>query len=151
MTRGHYTTKQQLLILDCLKQLDGFVTVDSIYEQLIASGMKVGRATVYRFLERLESEGLAVKCKAADSMHTEYRYVAAQDGDAHDHDHAKDETTGKLCCVVCGKVFPLHCMQLEGFSRHIFNEHGFILQAEKTVLYGKCSACAAIGIQEVRG
>ncbi len=149
MTRGHYKTKQQLAILSCLKNCEGFVTVDALYEQLMMAEIKVGRATVYRFLERLCEEKLAVKCKASDSAHTEYRYIA---DNLHDHaqEHTEDDSTGKLCCVSCGKVFPLHCMQLEGFSRHVLSEHGFILQAEKTVLYGKCSHCAGIGIQEAK-
>ncbi len=149
MTRGHYTTRQQLAILDCLKSFEGFVTVDQVYDRLTAEQIKVGRATVYRFLERLEHEGLAVKCKAADSSHTEYRYVA-EHSHQPDHDCKEDETTGKLCCISCGKEFLLHCMQLEGFSRHVFNEHGFILQPEKTVFYGKCAACAGVTVKEAK-
>lgn len=149
MTRGHYATRQQQEILRCLQGFKKFVTVDAVYEQLLKEEIKVGRATVYRFLERLEEEGLVVKCKAADSSHTEYRYLP----DSHDHEshkHEDTESTGRLCCVICGKVFPLHCMQLEGFSRHIFNEHGFILEPEKTVLYGRCESCSKISAAEVK-
>lgn len=142
MTRGHYTTKQQTEILHCLQKSHGFVTVDTIYEQMLQSGIKVGRATVYRFLERLEEEGTVVKCKSSDQQHTEYRYLPEHTEEDHAHD---DDTFGKMCCTVCGKTILLHCMQLEGFSRHIFNEHGFILEADKTVLYGKCENCAKIG------
>jgi Fur family ferric uptake transcriptional regulator len=139
MTRGHYATHQQQEILRCLSECDGFVTVDAIYEQLLANGVKVGRATVYRFLERLETEGMVVKCKASDSSHTEYHYLEKQ-GNACCGSVHKSE--GKLCCVECGSVTPLHCRQLEGLSRHILNEHGFILEPEKTVLYGRCQRCA---------
>ena len=143
MTRGHYTTKQQKEILTCLQGLDGFVTVDTVYERLLAQGIKVGRATVYRFMERLEEEGLVVKCKASDNQRTEYRYLPNHTPE--EHEHCDDDSAGKMCCTLCGKTVLLHCMQLEGFSRHIFNEHGFIIEPQKTVLYGRCEACSKIG------
>lgn len=143
MTRGHYATKQQQEILLCLKECRQFVTVDAVYDQLLQKQIKVGRATVYRFLERLEQEGMVVKCKAADSSRAEYRYLPEQEPS-----HDADESTGRLCCVSCGRIYPLHCAQLEGFSRHVFNEHGFILEPEKTVLYGRCERCAKISAGE---
>lgn len=140
MARGHYTTKQQQLILNRLQQFDDFITVDALYEALLQDGVKVGRATVYRFLERLEQERVVVTCKASDSTRTEYRYLPKT---AH-KSHPPQDSAGKLCCTVCGRTFPLHCMQLKGFARHIFNEHGFILETGKTILYGQCAECAKI-------
>ncbi len=135
----HYQTKQQDEILRVLKGFHSFVTVDALYDKLLTEQVKVGRATVYRFLERLTDEGQIVKCKAAESGSAEYRYLSDEQEDA-----AAVQTDGRLCCIVCGSVSPLHCVQLAGLSRHILNEHGFILDAGKTVLYGRCARCAKI-------
>lgn len=123
--------------------------MDCICEQLRANGVSVGRATVYRFLERLQTEGCVVKCKSAAESRAEYRYLPERPADAASADSTPEtDSAGKLCCVDCGRIYPLHCTQLEGFSRHVFNEHGFILAPEKTVLYGRCAQCAKISPKE---
>ncbi len=139
MPSRHYQTKQQDEILRVLQGFHSFVTVDALHDKLLSEQVKVGRATVYRFLERLTAEGQVVKCKAAESGSAEYRYLPDGQTGA-----SAAQTDGRLCCVVCGSVSVLHCVQLAGLSRHILNEHGFILDTGKTVLYGRCARCAKI-------
>jgi len=52
--RGRYKTKQQALILECLKkQKFRFLTVSQFMDCLREKGVVVGQTTVYRVLERM--------------------------------------------------------------------------------------------------
>lgn len=54
-----YRTKQKELILSCIQAHQGaFFTSKDIVNALADQGTKVGTATVYRNLERLEEEGI---------------------------------------------------------------------------------------------
>ena len=60
--RGRYRTKQQITILDVLKQQKSwFLTVDQLMDLLRQEGVQVGQTTVYRALERLAEDGKVMK------------------------------------------------------------------------------------------
>ena len=42
----------------------------------------------------------------------------------------------------CGRLFHTECAYLNTLSEHIKNEHGFLVDGSKTVLYGLCKTCA---------
>lgn len=46
-----------------------------------------------------------------------------------------------MICLRCGRIVPLECSHLKEFSRHIRQEHGFLLEPEHLILYGYCSQC----------
>ena len=59
--RGRYRTRQQELIVSCLKkQKDIFCTVEEFMESLRKDGIHVGQTTIYRALERLCEDGVVV-------------------------------------------------------------------------------------------
>lgn len=130
--RGRYRTKQQELILDCLReQKDVFLTVDQLMVYLGQKEIQVGQTTVYRTLDRLTGDGVVIRIPSVNGSKAQYRYLG------------EDETSepGKMICLRCGRIVPLECSHLKEFSRHIRQEHGFLLEPEHLILYGYCSQC----------
>ena len=127
-----YKTKQKSVITDFLKENgDGHITVDEIVEKLQSSGEGVGRSTVYRCLERLENEGYVRKYISDGKKSCCYQYVG--NGECKEHFH--------LQCEKCGKLIHIECDALDSLNEHIKTEHGFTVNALKTVLYGVCEEC----------
>lgn len=130
--RGRYRTRQQELILDCLReQKDAFLTVDQLMDYLSQKQIQVGQTTVYRTLDRLTGDGVVIRIPSVNGSKAQYRYLG------------EDETSepGKMICLKCGRIVPLECSHLKEFSRHIQQEHGFLLEPEHLILYGYCSHC----------
>lgn len=130
--RGRYRTRQQELILDCLReQKDAFLTVDQLMDYLGQKQIQVGQTTVYRTLDRLTGDGVVIRIPSVNGSKAQYRYLG------------EEETSepGKMICLKCGRIVPLECSHLKEFSRHIRQEHGFLLEPEHLILYGYCSSC----------
>ena len=107
--RGRYRTKQQEIILDCLKkQKSRFLTVDQFMDCLRKEGVQVGQTTVYRVLERLAEDGEIMKLPMEDGSKIRYCYAD------------KDELNkpGKLVCMRCGRFIPLECSKMADFLDH---------------------------------
>ena len=71
--RGRYKTKQQDLILECLKkQKWRFLTVSQFMDCLREKGVVVGQTTVYRVLERMVDDGKMMKLPMEDGTKVRY-------------------------------------------------------------------------------
>lgn len=129
-----YNTKQRSLILECLKEnKDRHITAEDIYSFLSAKGEGVGMATIYRTLDKLLKEGCLRRYELSQGQSACYQYIDGEEV-CHEHFHLK--------CENCGKLIHLDCESLTKLSRHIEQEHSFIVNSSKTVLYGLCSDCA---------
>ena len=138
--RASYSTRQRGLILGLLTDHpDAFLTVDDVLAGLMASGTRVGRTTVYRTLEALVAEGTMAKVADVRGGAARYRMLATDARDAGSDPPAH----GQLRCVSCGRVIPLDCDMLGAFARHVEEDHGFAIDARRTVLYGLCADCRA--------
>ncbi|WP_082715568.1 Fur family transcriptional regulator [Atopobium deltae] len=127
-SRGSYKTKQREDIIAYLSDhKDHYFSVDSIYAALRELGSEIGRTTVYRNLELLAAEHIVFK---AFSPKAEALYRLAPETNA-----------AQLVCLSCGKAFAVDCTMVEDFTSHIKAEHGFIVNGEKTILYGTCPEC----------
>lgn len=127
--RGRYRTKQQEIILNCLKrQRSRFLTVDQFMDCLQEEGVQVGQTTIYRVLERLAEEGGVMKLPTEDGSKIRYCYA----------DKEELNKPGKLVCLRCGRFIPLECSKMADFLEHIYEEHGFEMDEQHTVLYGYC-------------
>lgn len=131
-SRGAYNTRQKAQILDFLIEHEQRrLTVDEVVQRLFERGTSVGKTTVYRHLEALTEQG-AVHKYAADGI-TCYQYLS--DGeDCKHHSH--------LVCTGCGDLFHVECGLMKQLSEHMRDEHGFELDDERCVLYGRCEKCA---------
>lgn len=129
-----YSTKQGALILDYLQNHISPFTADALADAL--QPQKVGKATVYRHLERLTDTGVVRRFSPAEGSSACYQYVG---------DHTDCDRHYHMVCRRCGRLFHLDCDQLRELSDHIREHHGFLLDCERTILYGICADCAAKG------
>lgn len=125
-----YNTKQQQAVLSCIEgHRDGHVTALELAEELRAKGISVGVATIYRQLDKLEAQGRVHK-------------ISTEEGACYQYcDHAGGDCF-LLKCEGCGRIVHLDCGRLSPLYRHIREEHHFLINPRKTLLYGLCQVCA---------
>ena len=131
--RGEYSTKQRALILNFIKESSSHLTVYDIVEGLKLQGVNVGKATVYRALERLCEDGTVRKFVIDEKSGACYQY--ARDAECANHFHLK--------CIKCGKLIHLSCSFMSEMESHILKEHNFKVSSGKTVIYGVCNHCSS--------
>jgi Fur family ferric uptake transcriptional regulator len=132
-TSTSYKTKQRDQILECLIQnKDRHVTADELMTQLSGDNAPVGKTTIYRYLDKLVSQGIVRKYFIEEGKSACYQYMDA-DSVCNEHFHLK--------CIGCGKLVHLECKYMGTLDSHIREHHDFAVDHSKTVLYGKCRAC----------
>ncbi|MBP9989022.1 MAG: transcriptional repressor [Ruminococcus sp.] len=128
-----YTTRQGELILSLLKNQAGkHFTAEEIMNSLSQAGHPVGKATIYRHLDKLIKIGQVRKYIVDEGSSACYEYLSSTQ-DCHRHYHLK--------CSVCGKLIHMECEYLDEVASHVLSHHGFVVSPEKTVLYGICRQC----------
>lgn len=128
-----YATKQGGLILAVLENEPGrHFTADDIMKMLSDGGNAVGKATVYRHLDKLIKQGRVRKYIVDEGSSACFEYIG-EEHSCHEHYHLK--------CSVCGKLLHVRCEYLDEVAEHILGHHGFVISPEKTVLYGICENC----------
>lgn len=128
----HHNTKQKSIILDVLEKNTSHVTAEDVISLLSASGEKVGRATVYRYLRELEEKGMVRKYTMGEKNTAYYQYTGAN-STCHGHYH--------LMCDICGKLEHLDPTVAQEFAKSALENYGFVIDCSRTVLYGKCKNC----------
>lgn len=129
---SEYKTKQGEILLHFLQEnAASHFTASEIEMKLKNSGEKLGKATVYRRLDRLVEEGLVRRFVADDAKSCCYQYA----GDEHCKEHFH------LKCYKCGELLHVECDYLDKMQAHIFEHHGFTVDREKITLCGVCEKC----------
>ena len=128
-----YNTKQREAILNYIVSLENtHVTAAQITRHFEKEAVPIGKATIYRHLDKLTENGKLRRYVTDGISGACYQYVGSDDiGDAHLH----------LKCESCGELLHLECDALEDLERHVFNNHAFQVNTTKTVLYGMCDDC----------
>jgi Fur family ferric uptake transcriptional regulator len=98
-----------------------------IYDALTAAGRKVGLASVYRMLDRLDERGLVQRIDLGDGI---VRYEPARE---QHHHH--------LVCDECGKVEPFDDPKLEQAIHSVERRSGYAVATHDVVLRGACADC----------
>lgn len=101
-------------------------TLEEIQAGLASRGMGANFSSVFRAVERLETEG-ALRRLNLDDGPTRF-----ERGGAH-HDH--------LHCVKCGLLVPVPCLARRIDLAALEAETGFSIIAHDIVLNGLCAAC----------
>ena len=129
-----YRTKQKDQIMDCLiKNKDRHITADEILSALSEGKPHVGKTTIYRYLDKLVSQGTVRRYFIEGGKSACYQYVDQNDA-CGCHYHLK--------CTECGQLFHLECDYLGEMDSHIKDHHDFQVDHSKTVLYGQCGVCS---------
>lgn len=125
-----YRTKQRKVILDFLfDNSDKHMTAEEVLGTLKAGGHKIGRATVYRYLEKLAEEGVLRRYTCARGGVALYEYCGCFGGSYH------------LKCDVCGNLQHLVCGNVAEFFSHVEADHDFIIDTKHTIFHGTCGKC----------
>lgn len=127
-----YNTRQRELVLACIRDTRGHVTVLDIVNRLEESGTHVGISTVYRHLDKLVRGGVVRKFNSGDGGSACYQMT----------ENAGCDDCFHLKCTGCGELIHMNCEFFHGLDEHIKDHHGFTVDSGKTVLYGRCGDCS---------
>jgi Fur family ferric uptake transcriptional regulator len=101
------------------------LSAEDVYKTLIAEGIDIGLATVYRVLTQFEQAGLLSR----QHFETGKAVFELNQGGHHDH----------LVCLHCGRVEEFYDAEIEKRQAAIARERGFELRGHSLALYADCS------------
>lgn len=128
-----YKTKQRDDIVEYLETLgDKPFSADDIILHFLQIKPKVSKATIYRTLDALENSGFVKKYFVDPKDPASYQVVSQQE---HCEQHLH------TVCTECGKLFHIDCHVYESLVQHFKQEHHFVVDIQKTIIYGLCDSC----------
>ena len=137
--KSQYRTKQMAEILSYLQSMQGsHVTVHDIHAYFKSKNISVGTTTIYRQLDRMVAEGIVAKYVVDEKSSACFEYLG-------DKSHCHPTVCFHCKCEKCGKLIHLHCKELEAVYLHLLNDHGFQVDAPRSVIYGLCEDCQQTG------
>ena len=101
------------------------LSAEDVYKSLMAEGIDIGLATVYRVLTQFEQAGLLSR----QHFETGKAVFELNQGGHHDH----------LVCLQCGKVEEFYDSEIEKRQSEIAKKSGFELRGHSLALYGDCT------------
>ena len=101
------------------------LTAEDVYRLLLAEGLDIGLATVYRVLTQFEQAGLLVR------HHFESGKAVFELNEGKHHDH--------LVCMQCGRVEEFYDAEIEKRQTRVARERGFAISEHALYLYADCT------------
>ena len=120
-------TVQRTLVLETVRSVTDHPTADEIYERILPRCPGISKATVYRNLNELASEGKILRVAVANAPD---RF----DLTAHSHCHCR--------CNLCGRVFDYTPAREPEFDDSLNN--GFRVTGCDLIVHGICGECQKI-------
>ena len=122
---GLKVTAPRLKVLELFHaSRDRHMTAEDVYRKLLAEGLDIGLATVYRVLTQFEQAGLLVR------HHFESGKAVIELNEGHHHDH--------LVCMQCGRVEEFYDAGIEKRQMAVATERGFKITEHALYLYAEC-------------
>ena len=100
------------------------LSAEDVYRALIAEGIDVGLATVYRVLTQFEQAGILMR------HHFESGKAVFELNEGKHHDH--------LVCLECGRVEEFFDAEIEKRQMKIAKDHGFAIHEHSLQIYADC-------------
>ena len=123
---GLKATLPRLKIINLFEQSPvRHLAAEDVYRKLLAEGLDVGLATVYRVLTQFEQAGLLVR------HHFESGKAVFELNQGGHHDH--------LVCLQCGRVEEFFDAEIEKRQTKIARERGFEISEHALYLYAECT------------
>ncbi|MCU0870000.1 MAG: ferric iron uptake transcriptional regulator [Burkholderiales bacterium] len=123
---GLKATLPRLKILNLFETANArHLTAEDVYRLLIAEGMDIGLATIYRVLTQFEQAGLLSR------HHFESGKAVFELNEGGHHDH--------LVCMQCGHVEEFFDEEIERRQEQIARDRGFTIHEHSLQLYGTCN------------
>lgn len=125
-TVGLKATLPRIKILNLFETSDvRHLTAEDVYKILLAEGMDVGLATVYRVLTQFEAAGLLIR----HHFEGDKAIFELNQGTHHDH----------LVCMQCGRVEEFYDPEIEKRQEKIAKERGFTIREHSLYLFADCT------------
>ncbi len=100
------------------------LSAEDVYKALMAEGIDVGLATVYRVLTQFEQAGLLSR----QNFETGKAVFELNQGGHHDH----------LLCLQCGRVEEFYDQEIEKRQNEVARKRGFEIKEHALYLYAEC-------------
>ena len=127
-----YQTKQKEFLISLIQNYgEAPFQASDIVKQVKHEEMSPSRATIYRLLDELESEGVLRKYFLENQTASMYQYVEHKT--CHEHLHA--------ICERCGVLYHIDCREFNEMVDHIQKHHKFYVDIEKSSFLGQCERC----------
>jgi len=126
---GERVTQQRLVVADALTRAGRQLTAAELYEIVRETQPSLGRATVFRTVERLVDAGVARRLELDGHV---YAYVACEP----EHHH-------HLACTSCGRVEEIPESWVRPIAARATKRLGFEIDDARVDFYGRCSTCRA--------
>jgi Fur family ferric uptake transcriptional regulator len=101
------------------------LSAEDVYKSLMAEGIDIGLATVYRVLTQFEQAGLLSR----QHFETGKAVFELNQGGHHDH----------LVCLQCGRVEEFYEAEIEQRQSEVARKRGFQLRGHSLALYADCT------------
>jgi Fur family ferric uptake transcriptional regulator len=101
------------------------LSAEDVYRSLVAEGIDIGLATVYRVLTQFEQAGLLSR----QHFETGKAVFELNQGGHHDH----------LVCLQCGRVEEFYEAEIELRQSEVARKRGFELRGHSLALYADCT------------
>ena len=128
--RGYRLTPQRLAILEVIDESHGHLSAAEIHERAVHRIPGVTEATIYRTLDFLVEQGLALIAHIGSG-----RIVYETAAESHHH----------LICRRCKQEVAIDHHDLEPLYRHLETVSGFHLDSSHLTFFGLCPGCSAAG------
>jgi len=128
---GVRLTPQRLAIAAVLAQTGKETSAQELYDRVRKKHAYIGRATVFRSLDRLVSAGLAQRLERPGHVSA---YVWCEPGHHH-----------HLICTTCRTVEDLGEESVAPLIESIARQHGFRVDHATLDFYGECRSCSSRG------
>ena len=126
-------TKQKLIFKQFLENnREREMTIAEMSELLEKSGIKLGIATVYRAVNRLEAEGTLIRVVNGSASKTSYKYAGAENSVRSVH---------RVFCTSCGRTAELGFKFTEKIDMNVADTTGFSISDHQMMFYGLCPDC----------
>ncbi len=125
--QGHRLTPQRLAILQILEDAGGHLTPIEIYERAAQRLPGLTEATVYRTLDFLAHNGLALVAHVGEGRLV---YESAE----HNHHH--------LICRACGHTVEIEHDLLKELYAQFAERTGYQIDCSHMTFFGLCPGCA---------
>jgi Fur family ferric uptake transcriptional regulator len=126
---GERVTRQRLIVADALILAGRQLTAAELYDQVRRAEPSLGRATVFRTLERLVDAGVARRLELEGHV---YAYIACEP--THHH---------HLSCSSCGRVEEIPESWVSPIAARASRQLDFEIDDARLDFYGRCAACRA--------
>jgi Fur family ferric uptake transcriptional regulator len=101
------------------------LAAEDVYRELMAEGLDIGLATVYRVLTQFEQAGILQR------HHFESGKAVFELNEGSHHDH--------LVCMQCGRVEEFYDAEIEKRQTRVATERGFSIREHSLHLYAECT------------